>query len=127
MIVADTSVVLAALTGHESSRRALTDERIIAPHLIDVEIAHALRALVRGRKLTADEALTVLDVWQRMAVDRLPSHPQLHRTWELRDNLTAHDAAFVALAETHRVPLVTRDRRLAGASGLRCTIQFVGA
>lgn len=125
MIVLDTSVAVAALTGHPGSRDAIARQRLVAPHLVDVEIAHALRGLVRGGKLSVETAGEALTVWQRLAVDRVSLQPLLPRVWELRDNLTAYDAAFVAAAEALGIPLVTADRRLAAATGPRCTVQLV--
>lgn len=127
MIVLDTSVVIAALTGHEASRRAITDQRLVAPHHIDVEVAHAVRGLLRGGQLGEDAAHTVLSAWRRLAIDRVPIAPLLPRVWELRENLTSYDAPFVATAEAHGIPLVTADRRLATAAGPRCAIHLVPA
>ena len=127
MIVVDTSVALAALTGHEPSRRAIVGQRLLAPHHIDVEFAHALRGLARGGRLSTEDAAGVLDAWLGLAVDRLPLAPLLPRVWQLRDNLTAYDAAFVAAAEAHHVTLVTADKCLASAAGVRCPIQLIPA
>lgn len=63
--------------------------------------------------------------WSQLAIDRVPIHPLLPRIWELRDNVTAYDAAFIATAEVQDVPLLTADRRLAGAVGPRCPIHLV--
>lgn len=127
MIVIDTSVVIAALAGHEASRQVITDARLVAPHHIDVEVAHAVRGLLRGGKLGEDAAQGVISAWCRLAVDRVAIAPLLPRVWELRENLTSSDAAFVAAAEAHGIPLVTADRRLATAAGPRCAIHLVPA
>lgn len=125
MIVVDTSAAIAALLGRDAARSALAGRRLLAPHVIDAEIAHALRGLALGGKVTEPEASRVLGVWRAMAVDRLPMAGLLPRVWELRANLSAYDAFFVAAAEVHRVPLVTADRRLASAPGIRCTIELI--
>ncbi|MBK8732588.1 MAG: type II toxin-antitoxin system VapC family toxin [Actinomycetales bacterium] len=125
MIVADTSAAVAALLGQSSAREALIGQRLIAPHVIDAEVAHALRGLVRGSKLSADQGRSLLGTWCRLALDRLPMAPLLPRVWELRDNLTAYDAVFVAAAEAHGVPLVTGDRGIATAVGPRCRIELI--
>lgn len=125
MIVLDSSVALAALTGHRPAREAMVEQRLVAPHLIDVEVAHALRGLVIGGKISAADAGRVLERWGRLAVDRVAITPLLRRIWELRDNLTAHDATFVATAEAHDLPLVTADRRLATAAGPTCALQLI--
>lgn len=127
MIVVDTSTVIAALLGHDSARAAIDDRRPLAPHVIDAEVVHALRGLTLGRKLAEADASRLLGVWQRLAVDRLPMPGLLPRAWGLRDNLSAYDALFVAAAESHGVPLVTADRRLAAAPGIRCRIELIHA
>lgn len=126
-MVLDSSVAIAALTGHGPSRDAVAGQRLVAPHLIDAEVAQALRGLVIAAKLSAADAGDVLELWLRIAIDRVPMPPLLHRIWELRENLTVYDAAFVAAAEAHGVPLLTADRRLAAAVGPRCAIQLVPA
>lgn len=125
MIVVDTSASLAALLGQAPARDALLGQRLLAPHVIDAEIAHALRGLVLGGKVTEEQGRDVLDAWSCLAVDRLSMAPLLPRVWELRDNLTAYDAVFVAAAEAHNIPLVTADRRLATAAGPRCRLELI--
>lgn len=125
MIVVDTSVVLAALLGHRAARVALSGQRLLAPAHIDVEVAHALRGLVRGGKLDHPNAAVALDAWRALAIDRIALPILLPRVWALRENLTAYDAAFVAAAEMYAVPLATADRRLANAVGPRCSIQLI--
>lgn len=121
MIVVDTSAVLAALTsGRGADRLRLrlgTDGDLHAPHLIDVELLHALRHLVVRRVLTADRAAAVRGDFAELTVERYPHHPLADRVWELRNTLSAYDAAFVALSEGLGVPLVTCDARLAKARG----------
>ena len=125
MIVLDTSVAIAALTGHHAAQEAVGRQRLVAPHLIDVEIAHALRGLVIGGRIAPADADTVLDVWERLAIDRVAHAPLVRRIWELRENLTAYDAALVAVAEVQGVALLTADRRLATAPGPRCAIELI--
>ena len=125
MIVLDTSVAIAALTGHRAAREAVAGQRLVAPHLIDVEVAHALRGLVIEGRIAVADADRVLDVWERLAIDRVAMAPLVRRIWELKQNLTAYDAAFVATAEAHGVALLTADRRLAAAAGPRCAIQLI--
>jgi len=62
-----------------------------------------------------------------LPLERAPSVPLLPRCWELREKVTFHDAAYVALAELLDVPLLTADQRLARASGPRCTIDVLTA
>lgn len=125
MIVVDTSAALAALLGNHSARESLAGRRLLAPHVIDAELAHAVRGLALGGQVTGEDAVRLLTTWSQVAIDRLPMLGLLPRAWELRDNLTAYDALFVAAAEAHGVPLVTADRRLAAAPGIRCRLELV--
>lgn len=89
------------------------------PHLADTEVLAALRGLVAGRKLSAPRAQDALRDLDRLLLFRYPVHAIADRVWELRANLTAYDATYVALAERLDCPLVTCDRKLArGARGL---------
>lgn len=101
-------------------------ESLHAPHLLDVEVLHGLRRLaLRGQmsRTRSDEALQdLLDV----DVSLYPHAPLAGRIWELRENLTAYDAAYVALAEALDAPLITTDGRLARASGHRATVELYG-
>ncbi len=94
------------------------DEDLHAPHLIDIEILNALRGLVRRGKLSADRAEDVRTDVADLAITRYGHEPLADRIWGLRDNLTACDAAFVALAEAVDVPLITCDALLANAPGI---------
>ena len=84
-----------------------------------------IRRLVVRRALAEDMAGTALSTWKRLGVYRYPTIGVLDRMWELRHNVSAYDAAYVALAEALECPLVTADRRLAGAPGPRCPIEIV--
>ena len=127
VLVVDTSAVLAALVGEPRSatlsERLASDGDLHAPHLIDVEAAHALRRLVRRGDLSAERANQAIRDFLDLTIVRYPHTALLNRMWELRDNLTAYDAAFVALSEALGVPLVTIDARLAGAAGHRAEIE----
>ena len=125
MIVADTSVLVAALLGHEASAHALIGRRIVAPHLVDAELAHALRRLSRTGEVPLEAAVSVLSSWQAFAIERLPMTGLLSRVWDLRESVSAYDAMFVAAAEAIGVPLVTADRRLTRAHGARCTFELI--
>ena len=115
MIVVDTSAVVEALVTPEAGalRSRLSEAPSLhCPHLVDSEVVHALRGLVRRDLLAADRAHAALSDFASLAIVRYPATPLLGRMWELRDALTAHDATFVALAETLGCPLVTCDARL---------------
>lgn len=98
----------------------------VAPELLDIEVLHALRGLVRGGRLTSEEGrLAVLAIGE-WPILRRPHLPLMPRIWELRDNFTAYDAAYVALAEALRCPLVTSDVRITSAPGIRCEVEVLG-
>ncbi|MBU6317732.1 MAG: type II toxin-antitoxin system VapC family toxin, partial [Acidobacteria bacterium] len=98
---------------------------LVAPDLVDVETTSALRRqwLAGGLELKRFRAA----VFDLMALDmvRLPARPVLERVVELRNSLSPYDAVYVALAELLDAPLLTADRRLAGAPGVRCRVEVV--
>ncbi len=131
MIVLDTSAAIAALAARppvEDLLARLQDEGDLhAPHLIDVEVIHALRRLIAARELTEDRAADVRSDFADLAIVRYAHHPLAERMWELRGNLTAYDAAFVALAEALGASLVTCDGRLSRAGGHDARIELFKA
>lgn len=125
MIVLDASAVVATLLerGEEAEpiqhRVENPDESIHVPHLMDVEVLHTLRRLVLQGSLTPGRG-SPGGSWQHK------DGPLTGRIWELKDNLTAYDATYVALAESLAAPLVTLDARLAQAPGLRAPVEVYG-
>ncbi len=117
MLVVDTSALLTALTATEPPaglvERLAADGDLHAPHLIDTEMLHALRRMTRTRAIGQDRAADARLDFADTALVRYPHWPLNDRVWELRHNLTAYDATFVALAEALSAPLVTCDARLA--------------
>jgi predicted nucleic acid-binding protein len=103
----------------------LSDEQIHVPHLIDSEVASSLRRKVIGGEISAGSGWAALDTWRSLAMTRYPIFGILDRIWQLRDNISAYDACYVALAESLDSVLLTADRRLAQATGLRCPITVV--
>lgn len=95
------------------------------PHLVDSEIAHALRSQVSRGTVTDTDARSALDRWARLGMRRFAALGLLGRLWDLRQNLTAYDATYVALAEAIGCDLLTADRRLASAPGPRCPMVVV--
>ena len=129
MIVLDASVAVLALAASGDSgtlaRERLRGERLLAPHLLDLEVASALRRLQASGLLTAERGREAIDDLVRLSVRRVPHVRLLARCWELRHNLTVYDASYVALAEILRIPLLTADRRLAAAPGIRCDVEVI--
>ncbi|HEU4866493.1 MAG TPA: type II toxin-antitoxin system VapC family toxin [Actinomycetota bacterium] len=131
MLVVDSSAVLSALIARppmsELVDRLAGDSDLHAPHLIDIEILHALRRLAAGSQLSEDRATDALRDFGELTIVRYPHQPLAGRIWELRHNLTAYDAAFVALAEALGASLITCDSRLAGAPGHSARIELFGS
>lgn len=120
MIVLDASVVLEVLlqtrAGRDLTPRLFDPrESLHVPHLLDLEVAQVLRRFVMARQLDAERAAQALADLADLPLARYPQDLFLSRIWELRSNLTAYDAVYVALAEALGAPLLTRDRRLAKA------------
>jgi predicted nucleic acid-binding protein len=128
MLVVDTSAVLGAIAGRPANRdliaRLTADPDLHAPHLIDLEILHALRRLVHRGELSDDRAADARSDFADLSIVRYPHRPLADRIWELRENLTAYEAAFVSLSEAMGVPLITCDAHLALTSGHRATIEL---
>lgn len=125
MIVLDASAAVLGLLNDGEARRMLREEPVVCPHLVDSEVVHALRTQVLRGDLDARVAGRAVGVWGTLGLSRLTAHGLLGRMWELRDNLSAYDATYVALAEALEVPLVTADGRLGRSPGPKCTITVV--
>jgi predicted nucleic acid-binding protein len=126
VIVMDASAVVEALARKGEARERLTAEPVAVPHLVDAEVAHALRRQVMRGALPADEAGRRLHLWTRLTVRRQEAVALIPRIWQLREVLSAYDATYVAMAEAFGCPLVTCDERLARAPGTGCAIDVVG-
>ena len=124
-MVIDASAALAALLNDGPARATLSNEQAHAPHLVDSEIASGIRRQVTSRTVSAKAGWAALDTWRRLGVVRYPAVALLERVWQLRDNLSAYDATYVALAETLGCGLLTADARLSRAPGTRCPITVV--
>ena len=102
-------------------------ESVHALHLLDVEMLHALRGLVlRGDVSRARDEEKIRADFDSLRWSRYSHVAFLDRKWELKDNLSAYDAAYVALADTLNAPLVTTDARLARAPGIRAEVEVYG-
>jgi len=125
MIVVDASVVYETLLGSAPARERLSHEKLIAPQLIQVEVMNALRRRLLAKMISPKRAEEALEDYDDTYII-LFNHAQLMgRAWELRDNVTPYDAMYVALAEWFGVPLVTMDATLAGAPGVKASVEVL--
>ena len=122
MIVVDASIVVEVLL--RSDAGAALEERLFegddplhAPHLLDVEVAHALRRCALHGDIDERHGRDSFGDLTAMSIERHGHQPLLERIWQLRHNLTACDAAYLALAESLDAPLLTRDSALASVAG----------
>lgn len=123
--VVDASVLLAAAVDAEASgdwaREVIARaDHLVAPHLLPVEVAHRLRKLSMQGLVSDQVASLQLAQLIRLPIEYFPFVPLVARAWELRNNVSAYDAWYVALAEALKVPLATLDARLTHASGPSC-------
>jgi predicted nucleic acid-binding protein len=128
--VIDASVLVEYLSRDEHSLLAREhlikpSEELWAPHLIDAEVGNALRTRVLRRELKPAAAAPALDELANLPLQRAAHHAFLDRAWALRHNLSFYDALYVALAEALRMPLITFDRRLAQAPGIRAAVEVL--
>ncbi len=128
MIVLDASaaveLVLGGTMGRNITRRIGT-EGLHAPHLLDVEVAQTLRRLALTKIVDARRAAEALDDYRGFLIERHPHDVLLPRVWELRANITAYDAVYVALAEALGCTLLTLDARLAKSGKNRATVEVI--
>jgi predicted nucleic acid-binding protein len=113
------------LEGNSSANTLLRTETLFAPHLIDLEVAHALRSRVQRGVLPAEDGAEALRTWGNVGMTHMPVRGLLLRIWELRHNLSSYDASYVTLAESYACPFATSDVRIASAAGPRCRIIVV--
>lgn len=128
MIVADSSALVDALISRPPNTALvsrLARDELHAPHFVDLEVVQVLRRLERAGRLHPDQALDALHDFEDLALVRYPHEPLLDRIWALRQNLTAYDAVYIALAEALEVPLVTVDAKLAAAPGTTASIELL--
>ena len=130
MIVLDASA-LVELVLHTPAGRAITARiadpalGLHVPHLADVEVAQALRRYVRDGEIDTVAAAMALEDLHALDLQRHAHEPLLDRIWELRNNLSAYDAVYVALAEVLETVVLTCDRRLARALGVARRVEVV--
>jgi predicted nucleic acid-binding protein len=129
VIVVDASVLTPALGDDgddgDRARQRLSNETLVAPDLIDLEVASVLRRLSRGGRIPPRRAELAMSDLEALPLRRIPHRALLPRCWSLRENLTIYDASYVALAEQLDTVLVTADVRLSKAPGLRCALEVM--
>ncbi|MFJ6216511.1 type II toxin-antitoxin system VapC family toxin [Streptomyces sp. NPDC092296] len=130
MIVVDASALVLALADRdergEAARTELArDAEWAAPEHITVEVMQSLRGLYLAGQLTSAEVTGVAERLRGLPLRKVGVEPLLERIWQLKDNLTPDDAAYVAVAELLDAPLVTADLRLMRAPGPRCPIRGI--
>jgi predicted nucleic acid-binding protein len=132
MIVLDASAVVALLLDLEPAGqtaairdRLRAERRAQVPHLLDVEVTSTVRRHILSGQYGPGRGRQALDRLGELPLVRWPHPPLLGRALSLRDQLTAYDAVYLALAEALGATLLTRDRRLARAGGHRATVELV--
>jgi predicted nucleic acid-binding protein len=123
MIVIDASAFIDAVDGRHSVIDRIQGEDLHAPHLLDVEVASALRRLVSAGRFDESRAAATLAVLDQGDIRRHAHTPLLGAVWSLRDRVSAYDATYVALAAVLDAPLVTTDRKLLAAPDLPCVVE----
>jgi predicted nucleic acid-binding protein len=132
VIVVDASVLADALIddgpiGVDARTVLAGDPHWAAPAHLLVDVVSVIRGKVLAGKLGIARAEEAVDALPRLVIDRIDSSRLVERVWQLRNNFSAYDAAYVAAAELLDCPLVAGDARLAKASGVRCEIRVVPA
>lgn len=130
IVVVDASVLVNVLADDAANgRRARAELRaagdVAAPDLVDVETVAVLRRHWLAGTLSARRFAAAIEDLEMLAIDRYPTLGLMRRAYELRANVSAYDAAYVALAETLGCALLTADGRLANAPGKRCAVRVL--
>ncbi|MDR0626049.1 MAG: type II toxin-antitoxin system VapC family toxin [Bifidobacteriaceae bacterium] len=118
LLAVDAAAILAVLLAEDGDSVAnrMADQELVAPHVLPFEVANVLRRQWSGGVLSAAAAELALDSFASLAIDLWPFEAVATQIWALRGQMTAYDAAYVALAELLQVPLLTGDSRLAAAA-----------
>jgi len=129
VIVVDASVLAPALADDgddgDRVRGRLRGEQLVAPELVDLEVLSTLRRAARAGRLDQRRSSQALEDLAALPLRRVSHQSLLPRVWELRDNLTAYDAAYVALAEALDALLLTADGGIGKANGVRCEVEVL--
>lgn len=128
MIVVDASALIELLLGGSNAaaiKTRMSGERLHAPHLVDVEVIQVIRRLEMHGTISAARGRDALTDHAGMMIRRYPHVWLMAAAWRLRNNITAYDAMYVALAETLGAPLLTHDGRLASAAGSIVSVELI--
>jgi predicted nucleic acid-binding protein len=132
LIVVDASVMVDLLAvddvhRHKATRERLTSsEAVFAPAYLDIEVVAALHGLARRNDVLAASEPALIERWLQMPIRRMPlAHAAADRIWQLRANMTAYDAVYVALADQLTASLITCDRKYLGVPGLCCAVELL--
>ena len=130
MIVIDASALLEVLlntpaAGKVAERLFAENDTLHAPHVLDLEVAQVLRRYTFSGEMDVKRSEQALEDLADLPLNRYPHDVFLFRIWTLRRNLTAYDAAYVALAEALDAPLITRDTALARAPGNHARVEVI--
>lgn len=128
MIVVDASLVIDVLIAREEGevafgRLSQAGGALVAPEILDLELLQVLRRMVNSGRLDLRDAEAGLETLSDLNIERFPHGVLTDRIWRLRNNLTAYDAAYFALAEALDAPLWTRDTKFAGIPGAAVVVE----
>lgn len=110
---------------HIQEQYLVEGESFHVPHLLDLEVIQVLRRYSHHRILTNHRATQAMEDFLDFPLTRYPHQPLLSRIWELRENFTSYDAAYISLAEALEIPLVTCDAKLTTAPGHRANMVLI--
>jgi predicted nucleic acid-binding protein len=130
VIVVDASIASEVLLSRSGADAALErlfgrTEVLHAPQLFEVEVAHVIRGAWLEKEISDEAGEMAISFLRAFPIELHPHGHLLDRVWALRQNVTAYDAVYVALAELLDIPLITRDRRLARSSGHSARIEYI--
>jgi predicted nucleic acid-binding protein len=130
LIVVDASALIEVLLRTPAARAVenrlfAQGQTLHAPHLLDVEVTQVIRRYAAKGEIDGERGREALTDLSDLPLQRYPHSFLLPRVWDLRNNLTAYDAVYVALAEVLDATLLTRDQRLAAAAGHHARVELV--
>jgi predicted nucleic acid-binding protein len=129
LVVTDAGVWIKAIVdegpGGAVRTRLAGEVSVAAPALLDLEFANVLRGLLTKKSINESSAERALTEIAQAPIKRYGHQALLRRIWQLKSNMTAYDAAYVALAELLGADLLTIDRRITGVPGIRCRVEVV--